>query len=44
LDGSNEPAPEERPARSRRGARSRRDTGVQENNAAEPQGEPVVLS
>ena len=44
LDGSNEPAPGERPARSRRSARSRRDTGVQENNAAEPQGEPVVLS
>jgi ribonuclease E len=45
VDGSNEPAPgEERPARSRRSARSRRDTGVQENNAAEPQVEPVVSS
>ena len=44
VDGSNEPAPGERPARSRRSGRSRRDTGAQENNAAEPQSEPAVLS
>jgi ribonuclease E len=41
---SNEPAPEERPARGRRSGRSRRNAAGQEQDASEPQIEPVVLS
>jgi ribonuclease E len=41
---SNEPAPEERPARGRWSGRSRRNAAGQEQDASEPQIEPVVLS
>ena len=41
---SNGAASEERPARGRRSGRSRRDTAGQEQDASEPQIEPVVLS
>ncbi len=44
ADGSNEVALEERPARNRRSGRSRRSAAGQEQDAAEPQIEPVVLS
>jgi ribonuclease E len=44
TEGSNERVPEERPARGRRSGRSRRDTAGQEQDASEPQIEPVVLS
>jgi ribonuclease E len=44
ADGSNEESLEERPARSRRSSRSRRAGADPEQDAAEPQGEPVVLS
>ena len=44
TESSNGPAPEERPARGRRSTRSRRDAAGQEQDASEPQIEPVVLS
>jgi ribonuclease E len=44
ADGSTEGALEERPARSRRSSRSRRAPASPEQDAAEPQSEPVVLS
>jgi ribonuclease E len=44
ADGSNDGALEERPARSRRTGRSRRAAAAPEQDAAEPQSEPVVLS
>ena len=44
TESSNGPAPEERPARGRRSSRSRRDAAGQEQDASEPQIEPVVLS
>ena len=44
AEGSSEGALEERPARNRRGGRSRRSPADQEQDAAEPQIEPVVLS
>ncbi len=44
AEGSNQAALEERPARNQRGGRSRRPTAGQEQDAAEPQIEPVVLS
>jgi ribonuclease E len=44
ADGSNDGAPEERPARGRRSARSRRAAAAPEQEAAEPQSEPAVLS
>ena len=44
AEGSNEAALEERPARNRRSGRSRRSAAGQEQDAAEPQIEPVVLS
>jgi len=44
TESSNGPAPEERPARGRRSGRSRRDAAGQEQDASEPQIEPVVLS
>jgi ribonuclease E len=44
ADASNEPAPEERPARGRRSSRSRRTAAGQEQDASEPQIEPVVSS
>ncbi len=44
ADASNEPAPEERPARGRRSGRSRRTAAGQEQDASEPQIEPVVSS
>ena len=44
ADASNEPAPEERPARGRRSGRSRRTAAGQEQDAPEPQIEPVVSS
>jgi ribonuclease E len=43
TEASNEPAPEERPARGRRSGR-RRNAAGQEQDASEPQIEPVVLS
>jgi ribonuclease E len=43
-DGSNDGAPGERPSRSRRSGRSRRAAPSPEQDAAEPQSEPVVLS
>ncbi|HJY43226.1 MAG TPA: Rne/Rng family ribonuclease [Propionibacteriaceae bacterium] len=44
AESDNEAAPEERPARSRRGGRSRRSAAGQDQEAAEPQSEPVVVS
>jgi ribonuclease E len=44
TETSNEQAAEERPARGRRSSRSRRDTAGPEQEASEPQIEPVVLS
>jgi ribonuclease E len=44
LEGNSEAASEERPARSRRGGRSRRAATSQDQEAAAPQSEPVVLS
>jgi ribonuclease E len=44
TETSNEQAPDERPARGRRSARSRRDAAGTEQEASEPQIEPVVLS
>ncbi|HET9562836.1 MAG TPA: Rne/Rng family ribonuclease [Propionibacteriaceae bacterium] len=44
AEGSKEAAPEERPARNRRSSRTRRSAGGQEQDAAEPQIEPVVLT
>jgi ribonuclease E len=44
ADGSNDGALEERPARSRRSGRSRRAAAAPEQDAAEPQSEPAVLS
>ncbi len=44
ADGSKEGALEERPARSRRSGRSRRAPASPEQDAAEPQNEPVVSS
>jgi ribonuclease E len=44
ADASNEPAPEERPARGRRSSRSRLTAAGQEQDASEPQIEPVVSS
>jgi ribonuclease E len=44
AEGSKEAAPEERPARNRRSSRTRRSAAGQEQDAAEPQIEPVVLS
>ncbi|HEX6760307.1 MAG TPA: Rne/Rng family ribonuclease [Propionibacteriaceae bacterium] len=43
-ESSSEPALEERPARGRRSNRNRRDATGEEQNASEPQIEPVVLS
>jgi len=44
VEGNSEAASEERPARSRRGGRSRRAATGQDQEAAAPQSEPVVLS
>src|SRR5829696_2210363 len=44
VEGNSEAASEERPARSRRGGRSRRAATSQDQEAAAPQSEPVVLS
>jgi ribonuclease E len=44
AESNNEAAPEERPSRSRRGGRSRRSAAGQDQEAAEPQSEPVVVS
>jgi ribonuclease E len=44
AEGSKEAPLEERPARNRRSGRSRRSAAGQEQDAAEPQIEPVVLS
>jgi ribonuclease E len=44
AEGSKEAALEERPARNRRSSRTRRSAAGQEQDAAEPQIEPVVLS
>ncbi len=44
AEGGDQAAPEERPARNQRGGRSRRPAAGQEQDAAEPQIEPVVLS
>ena len=43
-EGSSEAALEDRPARNRRGGRSRRSAAGEEQDAGEPQIEPVVLS
>jgi ribonuclease E len=44
VEGNSEAVSEERPARSRRGGRSRRAATSQDQEAAAPQSEPVVLS
>jgi ribonuclease E len=44
VEGNSEAASEERPARNRRGGRSRRAATSQDQEAAAPQSEPVVLS
>ena len=44
VEGNSEAASEEAPARSRRGGRSRRAATSQDQEAAAPQSEPVVLS
>jgi ribonuclease E len=44
AEGNSEAAVEERPARNRRGGRSRRSAASQDQEAAEPQSEPVVFS
>jgi hypothetical protein len=44
AEDSNEGAPEERPARGQRSRRGRRSPAAQDQDVAESQAEPVVLS